>query len=75
MENESMKTPFWRIWKSLSGKIDKLVPIGGMSFVFSVRLGLKYLDLNAVLIALETEVSSLRFSENLREGKEREKRI
>lgn len=46
-----------------------------MSFVFSVRLGLKYLDLNAVLIALETEVSSLRFSENLREGKEREKRI
>lgn len=51
------------------------MPIGGMSFVFSVHLGLKYLDLKAALIALETEVPSLRFSENLREGKEREKRI
>lgn len=42
-----------------------------MSFVFSVHLGLKHLDLKAALIALETEVSSLRFSENLREEKEK----
>lgn len=43
-----------------------------MSFIFSVHLGLKHLDLKAVLIVLETEVSCLIFSENLREGKERE---
>lgn len=71
MVNESMKTLFWKMWQSLSGKIDKLLPIVAMSFVFCVHLGIKPLDLKTPLIALETEVSSLRFSENLSEGKER----
>lgn len=39
------------IWQSLSGKIDKLMPTIDMSFIFSVHLGLKHLDLKAVLIA------------------------
>lgn len=51
------------------------MPIVDMSFVFSVHLGLKHLHLKAALLALETEVSCLRFSENLREGKEREMTI
>lgn len=50
------------------------MPIVGKSFVFSIHLGLKHLDLKA-LIALETEVSSLRLSENFTEGKEREMMI